>query len=107
MSLEVETRGAGVCFRVKVQARARREEVVGVQGGILRLRVTSPPVEGRANRAMVALLAEYLRVPKSSIKIAAGERAPIKLVEVEGLDAATVLERLQPEASCGGAGGVE
>jgi hypothetical protein len=107
MSLEVETRGAAVRFRVKVQARARRQEVVGAQGGVLRLRVTAPPVEGRANLAVVALLAGHLRVPKSSIKIAAGERAPIKLVEVAGLDAATVLERLQPEAACGGARGLE
>jgi len=107
MSLEVETRGAGVRFRVKVQARARREEVVGVQSGVLRLRVTAPPVEGRANQAVVRLLAQHLRLPKSSIKITAGERAPIKLVEVAGLDAATIVERLRPEAAHRGAGGSE
>jgi uncharacterized protein (TIGR00251 family) len=107
MSLEVETRGAAVRFRVKVQARARREEIVGEQGGLLRLRVTAPPIEGRANQAAVALLAEHLRVPKSSIKIAAGERAPIKLVEVAGLAAATIAERLRPAAARRGAGGPE
>lgn len=95
MSLEVTGRGGRVQFRVKVKARARREELVGPQGGVLRLRVTAPPVEGRANKAVVALLAEYLHVPRSSIKIAAGARAPIKLIEVAGLDPATVLERLR------------
>lgn len=97
MTLRVESRGGVVRFRVKVQARARREEIAGVYSGALRVRVTSPPLEGRANRALVALLAGHLHVPQTSIKIAAGERAPLKLVEVAGVDAATVLERLWPE----------
>jgi len=95
MTLEITRQGDGVRFRVKVQARARREELAGIQGGVLRLRVTAPPVEGRANQAVVELLAECLRIPKSSIKIAAGGRSPVKLVEVEGLDSATALDRLR------------
>lgn len=95
MTLEVESRGGASRFRVKVQARARREEIAGVHDGALRVRVRQPALEGRANQAVVALLAERLRVPKSSIKIATGERAPLKLIEVAGLDAATVLERLR------------
>lgn len=94
MTLEVESRGAAVRFRVKVQARARREEIAGVHAGVLRLRVTAPALEGRANAAVLALLAGQLRVSKSSIKIIAGERSPHKAVEVTGLDAATVLARL-------------
>lgn len=93
--LEITEQDGAVRFRVKVQARARREEVAGVQSGVLRVRVNAPPLEGRANRAVIALLAAYLRIPKSSIKIAAGERAPAKLVEVAGLDAATVRERFR------------
>lgn len=54
-------------------ARARREEIFGAQDGILQVRVTAPPVGGRANRVVV-LLADRLRVAPSSIKIAAGER---------------------------------
>ena len=101
MTLCVESRGGVVRFRVKVQARARREGIAGVYGGALRVRVTSPPVEGRANQALVvplgAGLGGRLHVPQTSIKIAAGEGAPLKLIEVAGLDAATVLERLWPE----------
>lgn len=94
MSLQLQDRGGALGFSIKVQARARREEVVGVHAGLLRIRVTAPPVEGRANEAVVALLAQHLRVPQSSIKIAAGAQTPIKRVEVLGLDAATLLERL-------------
>jgi len=70
---------------------------VGFQGAVLRLKVTAPPVEGRANEAVLELLAERLRVSKSSIRMVAGERAPLKTVEVAGLDAAAVAERLRPE----------
>lgn len=97
MNLQLQERDGAVRFRVKVLARARREEIFGTQDGVLQVRVTAPPVEGRANRAVVVLLAERLRVAPSSIKIAAGERTPLKLVEVAGLDAATVLARLWPE----------
>lgn len=97
MSLVAEARGGGVRFRVKVQARARRTELGGEHDGAVRIRVTAPPVEGRANEAVVELLSLHLRVPKSSIRIVAGERAPLKTVEVAGLNAATVAERLQRE----------
>ena len=96
MSLPVEERPGSARFRVKVQARARREEIVGVHDGALRVRVTAPPLEGRANRAVVEFLAGCLRLPKSSVKIAGGERSPRKTIEVTGLDAAAVLERLRP-----------
>ena len=96
MSLQVEERGGNVRFRVKVQARARREEIAGVHGGALRVRVTAPPLEGRANRAVVELLAERLHLPQSSVKITSGERSPQKTIEVAGLGAAAVLERLRP-----------
>ncbi len=88
-------------LRVKVNARARRNEVLGLRDGVLRVKVTAPPVEGRANDAVVALLAGHLRLPKSSIRIVAGERAPLKTVEVVGLDAAAVAERLRPEPDPG------
>ncbi len=97
MSLTLESRAGGVRFRVKVQARARRAELAGEHDGAVRVRVTAPPVEGRANEAVIELLAEHLRVPQSSIRIVAGERAPLKTVEVAGLDPAAVAERLRLE----------
>lgn len=95
MSLKVESRSGGVRFRIKVQVRARRQELTGVHAGALRVRVTAPPLDDRANRAVLRPLAEHLRVPESSIKIAGGARARWKLIEVAGLDRATILERLE------------
>ena len=82
-------------LRVKVHARARRNELAGLQGDVLRIKVAAPPVEGQANAAVIELLAAHLRVSKSSIRIVSGAHAPLKLIEIVGLDSATVAERLR------------
>ena len=75
---------------VRVRAGARREEVAGVLDGQLLVRVTAPAHEGRANRALCRLLAERLDVAPSRVTIVRGRRSREKLVEVEGIDQATV-----------------
>jgi uncharacterized protein (TIGR00251 family) len=67
---------------IRVQPRARRDEVVGWQGSTLRVRVTAPPAEGQANQAVVALLAEALGVPRASIALVSGAAGRDKLVRV-------------------------
>jgi uncharacterized protein (TIGR00251 family) len=70
-----------------VQARARRAEIAGERGGVVLIRVTAPPVEGRANQAVCRLLARKLGLPLSSVGVVRGERSRDKLVEVEGMTA--------------------
>ena len=60
---------------------------MGVVDGALKVRVTEPPTEGRANRAVVELLAEKFGVPKSQVEIVAGETSRRKLVKIWGVDA--------------------
>jgi len=72
--------------------------VLGLDGDLLRARVTALPVEGRANEALLRLLAEALDVPKSSLRIVRGQRSREKLVAVEGLDAPEVKRRLELRA---------
>jgi uncharacterized protein YggU (UPF0235/DUF167 family) len=77
--------------------RARKDEIDGVRGGRLLIRVTAPPVDRAANEAVVALLAEVLRVPRRAIRIVAGETARNKIVDVDGLTPSAVagaVERL-------------
>lgn len=90
--LEIEEKDGAVRFHVKVQARARREEIVGELGGALKIRLTAPALEGRANQACCALLAKRLKVPRASVKILAGEHTPRKLVAIGGVTAAQVRE---------------
>ncbi len=69
-------------LEVRVQPRARRNEVVGWQGTTLRVRVTAPPADGRANQAVVELLAEALGLPRSSIRLVSGAASRDKLFRV-------------------------
>ena len=84
----------GAAFSVRVHPRARKNAITGVLGDALKLSLTAPPAEGRANQACIEFLAEILRLPRSSVTIAAGHRSRNKLVRVSGLSAAAVSERL-------------
>ena len=89
----------GATFQVKVHPRAKRNAITGQVGEALKLALTAPPVEGRANRACVEFLAEVLNVPRSSVTIAAGENSRNKLIRVHGLNAAEVEARLKAASS--------
>ena len=73
---------------VRVQARARREEIAAVRDGVPVVRVTAPALEGRANRAVCRLVAERLGVAPTQVTIVRGERSRDKLLEVSGIDQA-------------------
>ena len=75
---------------LRVRAGAHRDEIVGVRDGVLLLRVVAPAHDGRANRALRRLLAERLAVAPSRVMIVRGQRSREKLVEVDGIDQATV-----------------
>ena len=63
---------SGLAFRVHVQPRSSRNQVVGVHGDALKVKLTAPPVEGAANTACIALMADVLDLPKSALSIIAG-----------------------------------
>jgi len=71
-------------LHVRVQPRARRNEVVGWQGPVLRVRVTASPVDGAANRAVTGLLADAFGVPPSSITLVRGAAARDKVFALHG-----------------------
>ena len=84
----------GASFAVKVQPRARRNGVTGTLGDALKVAVSAAPEGGRANQALIALLAELLNLPRSSVTIAAGAGSRNKRIHVAGLSAAQVRARL-------------
>ncbi|MFL6438274.1 MAG: DUF167 domain-containing protein [Terriglobales bacterium] len=75
----------GVTFSVKVHPRARRERISGMVGDSLKVELTSPPVEGKANEACIRFFAEFLKVPRSSVTIAAGISNRKKIIRVVGI----------------------
>lgn len=81
---------SGVVFRIRVVPRASRCEAAGFQDDALKLRITAPPVEGKANEAVIALLAELLGVKKGQVAIIAGQTSKTKTVALEGVKAARI-----------------
>ncbi len=85
----------GAALAVRVTPRAARNEIAGVlDDGTVKVRLTAPPVEGKANEALVKFLADVLDVAPSKIEIVAGETGRDKLVTVLDVDADTVNERI-------------
>ena len=83
--LGVQLHGAAVRFSVRVQPRASRTEVAGLYGTALKVRVHAPPVNGAANEAVVDLIAQLLRVPRSNVRIVPGTTNRSKVVEATGV----------------------
>lgn len=90
----VEQRGPDVLLRLKVVPGASRSQVAGLLGDRLKVRVAAPPEAGKANAAVLALLANALGVKASSLSIESGGTNPEKVVRVTGADAASVRGRL-------------
>jgi uncharacterized protein (TIGR00251 family) len=94
MDLICRERAGELEFEVRVAPRAARSALVRVERGVLHVRLGAPPVEGAANRALLALLAEALALPRTQIVLAAGERSRRKRVVVRGLAREELLARL-------------
>jgi len=79
-----------IIFRVRVQPRASKNAVGGEWEGALKVRLTAPPVDSKANEALCRLLAECLNVPTGAVRLLSGERSRTKRVEVDGVGAEKV-----------------
>jgi len=84
----------GVRFSIYVQPKASRNEICGLNGSELKLRLTSPPVDGAANKLCQEFLAKIFRVAKSKVRIVSGEKSRHKIVAVGGISRDSVLELL-------------
>ncbi len=96
--IKVQDVSGGASFTVKVHPRARRDSISGELDGVIKLELTAPPVDGRANDACIRFLAEVLDVPRSSVTIAAGQNSRHKIIRVVGLTATEVRTRLAGES---------
>jgi uncharacterized protein len=89
----------GVTFAVKVHPRAKKNAITGELGDALKLSLTSPPVEGRANEACIEFFAKLLKLPRSSVTIASGQTSRQKMIRVSGLSAEEVRKRIASAAT--------
>ena len=86
--LSIQETATGISFQVKVHPRAKKNGITGTLGEALRLSLTAPPVEGRANEACIEFFARLLKVPRSSITIASGQSSRLKVIRIAGITAA-------------------
>jgi len=89
----IRQEGDAASFRVRLQPKASHEGIVGEADGILRLRVTAPPIEGRANEACLQLLAKSLDLPVSRLKIVTGHHSRLKTIQVTTASAEEIRAR--------------
>jgi uncharacterized protein len=84
----------GVTFSVRVVPRSSRNQIVSVESGALKIKLTAPPVEGAANAALIEFVAEWLGVRRGAVSIVSGDRARNKLVQVNGVTREKVLAKV-------------
>jgi uncharacterized protein (TIGR00251 family) len=84
----------GISFAVKIHPRAKKNAIAGELGDALKVSLTAPPVEGRANDVCIEFFANLLKVPRSSVTIASGLKSRRKVIRVTGLSAEEVRKRI-------------
>ncbi len=84
-----------VMFSVKVHPRAKRTAITGTVGDALKISLTAPPVDGKANQAVIEFLAGIFEIPRSSVTIASGETNRLKVIRVIGMNKAMLEQRLK------------
>src|SRR5579862_1583856 len=86
---------SGVSFAIRVHPRAKKNAITGELGDALKVSLTTPPIDGRANEACIEFFAKLLKVARSSVTIASGESSRQKVIRVVGLSLQEIRERLQ------------
>ena len=90
----IQNSSSGVTFAVKVHPRAKKNAITGEVGDALKVALTAPPVDGKANAACTEFFARLLNVPRSSVTIASGVSGRNKVIRVSGMTAQQVRDRL-------------
>jgi uncharacterized protein len=92
--IPLQESGGSVTFAVRIHPRAKKNAIAGELGDALKLSLTAPPIDGRANQACIEFFAKLLKVPQSSVTIASGQTSRTKVLRVSGLAAEEVRKRI-------------
>ena len=90
----------GCALNVRIHPGARKNAINGIHDSALKISLTTPPVDGRANEALIAFLAEALQIPKSRIALLTGQTSRTKTLRITGKSAADVQAALDPTLAC-------
>lgn len=96
MTLEIKPCKAGIQFSAAIQPRASRNQILGIHNHCLKIKLTSPPVDGAANQACIKFLAKAFGISPSRVAIVKGETSRNKIIQFEGMDSKTFMNTLSP-----------
>ena len=88
------TSGNNVNIALRVYSSTNRSEVVGFRNGVLQVKVSAPPIKGKANRELITLLSQLLKIGKGSINIVKGHNIRSKVIAIDGLSREEVMKRI-------------
>jgi uncharacterized protein len=92
--ISIKESGDAVTLSVKIHPRAKKNALTGELDGALKVSLTAPPIDGKANHACIDFFAKLLKVPRSSVTIASGLSSRMKVIRVSGLSAEEVRKRI-------------
>ena len=89
-----ETQNIFTEFNVRIIPRSSRNEIAGREESVYRIKVTSPPVDGKANRALINLLSKKIKIPKKDIQIISGEKSRNKRIRINNISNDKLLQAM-------------
>jgi uncharacterized protein len=92
--LKIQQAGNSVIFSVKVVPRSSKTSIAGILGGMLKVKLAAAPEKGKANESLVEFLADTLGVKKNTIIITSGLTSPVKTIQIAGVSAESILQKL-------------
>jgi uncharacterized protein (TIGR00251 family) len=93
--ISVQDSSSGVTFTVKVHPRAKKNAITGELGDTLKLSLTAPPIDGKANEACIEFFARLLKVARSSVTIASGQSSRRKVIRVVGISTEEIRKSIE------------
>ncbi len=94
--LDIRATAEGLCVRLHVQPRAKHSEISGTHNGALKMKITAPPVDDAANRAVIEYFSSLFGIPKSNLRIISGLKSREKTLQIKGLSLSTFISGIGP-----------
>ncbi|MDG0817077.1 DUF167 domain-containing protein [Bdellovibrio svalbardensis] len=91
----IEITKGGVRLHLFIQPKSSKNEVVGLHNGLLKIKITAPPIDGKANEGLIKFLSDFFDIPKRDIVLVRGETGRTKTVELLGMSEQLVKEKLK------------
>ena len=93
--IEIQEQENGLTLNIKVKPKAKQNAILGIRADALLIAVTSPPDKGKANRAVIELIASELNIPRSAVEIISGKTNPQKVLRISGLTLSELRKKLK------------